>query len=106
MNAWKRFSLFLALGVLTGAAGCFSSREEVKQVDANAGFVFLGHTENVLVSVLKDGQPVWTDLAIEKDTRYTIQPGVYEVVVMRNGMRVVHRKVFLDDGSYFEIRIP
>ena len=92
--------------VLLLAAGCFWSREEVKQVDDVSCFMFTGITEGASLSVKEEGQFVWRDIALKENERYVIKPGVYEVMVTRGSIQVVHRKIFLDSGKTAEIHIP
>jgi hypothetical protein len=85
---------------------CFASREEAKQADDVSGFMFTGNIENAYLTVMKDSQAVWQDLALREDERLVIKPGVYEVIVKRDGSTVVYRRIFLDSGNIMEIHVP
>jgi len=93
----------LLAGTMTG---CHQSREETFQLDAVAHFTFSGNLDDALVAVSQEGQAIWTDLEVKDNVRYEIAPGTYDVKVHRDGVMVVHRKVYLGDGNMTEIRIP
>lgn len=97
--------LLLGLILLLPLA-CFASREESMQKDDVSGFTFTGNIEGAYLTVMKDSQAVWQEIALKEDERLVIKPGVYEVMVKRGGATVVYRKIFLDSGNIMEIHVP
>ncbi len=105
----KALFLCFALCLLTllfVMPSCFSKREEILQKEDTCHFQFTGNLDEALVSVTRNGQPVWTDMEVDEDERYTIKPGTYKVQVTRNNELIVNKIVFLAGGNTREIHIP
>lgn len=81
--------------------GC-GYKEGVVTGDSKAFLYFTGQTKNVTVTI-DDGTtfPVLPG----RDHQYTITPGKHTVRVMKNGILIVERNIYVGDGVAKEIHI-
>lgn len=99
--------LTIVLLLLVLLSGCFRSRNEVVQSDPVAYLKFTGNIKGVVVTVTRDdGRVVMREVTVKARKRYTTKPGTCEVLVVRDGEPIVHRKLFVVDGQTSEVRVP
>ena len=105
MNARHRVFGAAVLAAMTLVA-CYGTRQEARQLDAVSYLVFTGNAHDCTAILRQDGKAVWPGTEISDEARYTVKPGVYELVVQRAGRMVVRRLIYLEDQQTFEVRIP
>ena len=103
----RSLTLTMVLLSLVLCSGCFRSRNEIIQSDPVGYLQFTGNIEGTYVTVTRDdGRVVMREVPVQPRTSYTTKPGTCEVLVVRGGAPVVHRKIFVVDGQTSEVRIP
>ena len=99
--------LLVLLAATAALSGCFRQRNEVIQGDPVGYLQFTGNIEGTVATVTReDGRVVMDQVLVQPRTSYTTKPGTCEVLVVRAGTRVLHRKVFVVDGQTSEVRVP
>lgn len=97
----------LALLLATAlTSGCFRSREQVTAKESIGYVQFTGAVEGAQATVKNDQRVFYDSVALAPNTRYSIRPGTYEVVVVRSGETVVRRRLFIGAGHTQEVRVP
>ena len=105
----KPRALLLVLGILLVpvlTAGCFRSTDQVVAKESIGYFQFTGQVQGATATVKNDQKTFYDQVALDPNTRYSIRPGNYDVVVTRDGEVVVHRRVFVAEGHAREIEVP
>ena len=103
-RAWPLLLLALALA----APACYRSRNEVVQVESLGKIRFVGNVEGGVATVTRDSEVLVDHVVLmpEPIIDYSVRPGIYQIVVEKNGGPVVHRKLYVADGQVLEVRVP
>jgi hypothetical protein len=97
------------VGVLLAAAlapGCFRSRDQVTAKESIGYFQFTGAIEGARATVKNDTKTFYDQVELQPNTRYSIRPGNYDVVVEKEGRVVVRRRLFVAEDQSREVAVP
>jgi hypothetical protein len=101
----KILVLLLLLPLLPSLVGCQSGQDTL-ELDTVAFFTFKGNTEDALVTLTLEDEPVWTEMKVVPKKHYIFKADCYDVLVTRKGKVVLQRTIFLGNGLVFEVLIP
>ena len=92
--------------------GCTSSYESVTQVDDTKAFILLtGNFEGATLQINKNAPIILSDkietfkLDGNKVAKFEVRSGTNEIKVLKDGVVVVYRKLYVTNGNSIEVNV-